>query len=314
MLSRTASKLFWIARYVERADNIARLLEVAQRTSALSPGGASAGNEWHSALIASGCEESYLETHETVTATEVIDFLIRNRTNPSSISTCIETARLNARSVRGGLTRDVWEAINGTWLDAPNYIQAAQGPESLGQVLDWVRERALLFLGAYGSTMMRNDAYHFVRLGTFFERADATARLLDVKYHILLPDFANVGGGLDYHQWSAILRAASALRAYHWIYSDRVRPWKVAELLILRSEMPRSLMASYENINESMQALSNAYGSHAGECHRLAGEIHARLKYGTIEQIFQQGLHEFLTNVVDSNIQLGEETAKYYLF
>jgi len=314
MLSRTANNLFWIARYMERADYVARLLEVAQRTAALSPGGLHAGNEWHSAIIAAGCEAGFFAKHDVVSPAAAMDYLIRDRDNSSSILMSIETARANARAVRGGLTRDAWEAINGTWLEAPHYLQTAKGPESLGRVLDWVRERALLFLGAYGSTMLRNDAYQFLRLGTFLERADNTSRILDVKYHILLPEFSGVGGGLDYHQWSAILRAVSALRSYHWVYSDRVQPWKVAELLILRPEMPRSLRASYDHITEAMSALADSYNGRTGECHRLAGQMHARLKFGRVEAIFQSGLHEFLTDIVDSTIALGNETAKFYLF
>ena len=314
MLSRTANNLFWIARQMERADYVARLLEVAQRTAALAPGGMHAGNEWHSAIIAAGCEAEFFLKHDTVSPSAVMDFLIRDRENPSSILSSIELARANARAVRGGLTRDAWEAINGTWLDAPHYLQAAKAPESLGRILDWVRERSLLFLGAYSATMLRNDAYQFLRLGTFIERADNTSRILDVKYHILLPEFSGVGGGLDYHQWSAILRAVSALRAYHWVYNDRVKPWKVAELLILRPEMPRSLRASFDHITEAMSGLAVAYAGRSGECHRLATEIHRRLKSESVEEIFEFGLHEFLTEIVDSTIMLGKETAKYYLF
>jgi uncharacterized alpha-E superfamily protein len=314
MLSRTANNLFWIARYMERMDYVARLLEVAQRTAALAPGGLHAGNEWHSAIIAAGCEAGFFAKYDTVSPAAAMDFLIRDRDNPSSIFSTIETARSNARAVRGGLTRDAWEAINGTWLEAPQYLQAAKGPESLGRVLDWVVERSLLFLGAYGSTMMRNDAYYFVRLGTFIERADNTARILDVKYHILLPEFSGVGGGIDYHQWSAILRAVSALRAYHWLYSDRVQPWKVAELLIFRPEMPRSLRSSYDQITEALNALAGAYHGRTGECHRLAGATHARLTYGKVDQVFQIGLHEFLTEIIDSTILLGKEIGKFYLF
>ncbi len=195
---------------MERADYVARLLEVAQRTAALAPGGLHAGNEWHSATIAAGCEAEFFAKHDAVTPATVMDFLIRDRENPSSILSSIEVARANARAVRGGLTRDAWEAINGTWLDAPHYFQAAKGPESLGRMLDWVRERSLLFLGAYGSTMLGTTPINSCALAHFIERADNTSRILDVKYHILLPEFSGVGGGLDYHQWSAILRAVSA--------------------------------------------------------------------------------------------------------
>lgn len=313
MLGRTAGSLYWMARYLERMDYVARLLEVAQRMAALTTAGAISGNEWHSALIAAGCEPGFLARHELVTPEAVMDFLVLDAANPSSIWSCIEIGRANARVVRSALTVEAWEAINGSWLERDAVL--TQGPvhERLGQIIDWVKMRAILFRGAYASTMLRNDAYYFTRLGSFIERADNTARILDVKYHVLLPRHETVGGGLDYYQWTAILRAASALRAYHWVYNDRVQPWKVADLLILRPELPRSLAACYQEIVEVLESLAAAYGGRVGECHRLAGEFHARLRFGRIEAIFQTGLHEFLTETVDHTATLGQSITEFYL-
>ncbi|MEZ5666697.1 MAG: alpha-E domain-containing protein [Alphaproteobacteria bacterium] len=313
MLGRTAGNLYWLARYMERMDYVARLLEVAQRMAALTTAGAIRGNEWHSALIAAGCEPSFLERHHEVTPQAVVHYLVRDPANPSSIWSCIEAGRANARSVRAALTVDTWEAINGTWLERDSVLSQDVLPERLGSLIDWVKMRSVLFRGAYASTMLRRDAYHFVRLGSFIERADNTARILDVKYHVLLPKEENVGGGLDYYQWTAILRAASAVRAYHLVFKDRVQPWKVAELLILHSEMPRSLSAAYEEIVGVLDRLGTEYGGHYGECHRLAGEFHARLRFGRIEAIFAAGLHEFLTEVIDHTHELGRLVTEFYL-
>ncbi|MGF1624047.1 MAG: alpha-E domain-containing protein [Alphaproteobacteria bacterium] len=313
MLGRTAGNLYWLARYLERMDYVARLLEVAQRMAALTTSGAIDGNEWHSALIAAGCEPDFLATHDAITPEAVMRFLVLEPANPSSIWSCIETGRINARAVRSALTVEAWEAINGSWLERDSVLKQGPVHERLGQIIDWVKMRSILFRGAYASTMLRNDAYHFTRLGNFIERADNTARILDVKYHVLLPQHENVGGGLDYYQWTAILRAASALRAYHWVFNDRVQPWKVADLLILHAEMPRSLSACYQEIVEVLDKLATAYGGRIGECHRLAGEFHAKLRFGRIEVIFESGLHEFLSETVDHVMELGQQIAVFYL-
>jgi uncharacterized alpha-E superfamily protein len=178
--------------------------------------------------------------------------------------------------------------------------------------LDWVKERSQLFGGAANNTMLRNDAYWFVRLGTFTERADSTARILDMKYNVLLPDYEAIGGTLDYYQWAAILRSVSALRAYHWVYRDRLKPWLIAELLILRPEMPRSLVACLSEIARTLDVLAEAYGVR-GECHRVAGQLHSQLRYGKIEAIFKGGLHEYLTGFIDENALLGREISRQYL-
>lgn len=313
MLSRTASSLFWLARYMERAENVARILTVGDRMASLAHSLGNTGNEWLSTLRAAGCEDGFFAQHGEANGTEVIHYMVADANNPSSIFSCLETARRNARAVRTALTADMWEALNQTWMRLRDLDQSAVVAEALPDFLDWVKERSLLFNGAYANTMLRNDAFSFTRLGTFIERADSTARILDVKYHVLLPRGEGVGGALDYYQWQAILRSVSALRSYHWVYQERLKPWLVAELLILRHEMPRSLRAAMEQVVLHLDLLAGAYGGKRGECHRLAGEMHARLRYGRTEDIFQSGLHEFLVAFIGHIAQLGSEISDLYL-
>jgi len=313
MLSRSAESLYWLARYLERAENVARIVTVGHRMSSMARSVGSSGNEWLSTLIATGCEPGFFEKYSEATQASVVDYLVRDLDNPSSILSSIETARRNARAVRTAFTSDMWDALNETWLGARNANSAITSPERTLEFLDWVRERSQLFNGAYASTMLRNDAFYFTRLGTFIERADNTARILDVKYYVLLPKHEGVGGALDYYQWQAILRSVSALRAYHWVYHDRLKPWLIAELLMLRPEMPRSLMSCHDQIVSHLNLLAEAYGGKRGECHRIAGAMHARLRYGRIQDIFQSGLHEFLTDFIDRSIVLGNEINRLYL-
>jgi uncharacterized alpha-E superfamily protein len=264
-------------------------------------------------LIASGCEAGYRAKYAEVTPAGVVDYLVRDPENPSSLISCIETARRNARAVRTALTVDMWNALNETWLRMREKLVSGFTLDQVSEVLEWVKQRSQLFNGAYANTMLRNDAYYFTRLGTFVERADNTARLLDVKYHVLLPRSEGVGGALDYYQWQAILRSVSGLRSYHWVYHDRLKPWLIAELLILRPEMPRSLVSCYDEIVRTLDLLAEAYGGKRGECHRLTGEVYARLRYGRIQDVFQLGLHEFLTEFINRTLILGDEIASLYL-
>jgi uncharacterized alpha-E superfamily protein len=313
VLSRTADSLFWLARYVERAENVARILLVGHRMASLAHSLGNPGNEWHSTVIAAGSEPGYLAKHGRVEQDAVLDYLVRDIDNPSSIRSCLETARRNARAVRTALTVDVWESINETWLSLRTLGQDSVSPDRLLPFLEWVKQRSLLFDGACANTMLRNDAFYFTRLGTYLERADNTARILDVKYHVLLPRQEEVGGTLDHAQWQAILRAVSALRSYHWIYRERLKPWLIAELLILRPEMPRSLLACFIQVTRQLDLLAEYYGGRRGECHRRAGELHARLRFGRIDAIFQADLHGFLTDFVDQTEQLGRDISAFYL-
>jgi uncharacterized alpha-E superfamily protein len=311
MLSRSASNLFWLSRYVERMDYLARLLDVAQRMSVLTT--SSSVEEWRSALIAAGCEESYFALHDTAQEAAVVHYLTRDASNPSSIMSCLMQARNNARAVRSALSIDVWEAINGAYLDARQFTEATYASDNFPVFVDWVKRQALLFNGAYTNTMLRTDSFYFLRLGTFLERADNTARILDVKYHILLPSFEKVGGSIDYYQWAAILRSVSARRSYHVLYKGRVVPWQVAEMLILRPEMPRSLRACYEQVMQNLDILASRYGGRSGAPHRITGETLARLRYSSIEDIFQTGLHEFLTETIERTLVIGADIDSFYL-
>src|SRR5215212_4655925 len=233
MLSRTADNLYWLARYVERAEYLARILEATQRLTAMPLAYVGETNEWESALATAGCSSAFFAAHEEANEETVTDFLAFSTSNPSSIRNCFEVARSNARSVRTALTMEMWDAINTTWLELQKLGSGPASREQFAYFLRWVQESSLRFDGSAYRTMLRNDAYWFSRLGVFMERADNTARILDVKYHLLLPPQEHVGGPLDYFQWAAILRSVSALTAYHWVYRESVKPWLIADLIIL---------------------------------------------------------------------------------
>lgn len=315
MLSRTADNLYWLARYVERADYLARVVEVTRRMASLPrPDGQM--TEWKSALISSGAHESFHALELEPTDDAIVEFLTYDERNPSSIRNCLEMARTNARAVRTALTTEAWDAVNAGWLDLRKFDERHHDgpldPETLTQFLDHVKRVALMFEGSAYRTMLRKDTYFFSRLGLNIERADNTARILDVKYHVLLPQDERVGGSLDYYQWTSVLRAVSAVTAYHWVYRESVKPWLVADLLILRPELPRSLIGCYETIATFLDQLGKAYGRQ-GLAQRQARQLHTRLQQARIEQIFQGGLHEFITEFIDENNRIGARIAEQYL-
>jgi uncharacterized alpha-E superfamily protein len=311
MLSRTADSLYWLGRYIERAGNNARGLQVALRMASLTGANGQRANAWRALLIASGCEPGFRATGAEPTQDAVVRYLAADPANPSSILSGIEAARRNARAVRTALTVDMWEAVNETWSEARRLTAASFAPDNLPAFLDWVKSRTILFNGAYADTMLRDEAWRFVRLGTTLERADNTARVLDVHHHALAD--AEEDGAVAYLQWQAILRSVSALRAYHHVFHARLEPRRIAELLILRPELPRSMVACYARIEETLDGLAASHGGRRGECHRLAGETHARLRFGRIEDIMAGGLHAFLTATIDRNIELGRQIQDFYL-
>lgn len=310
MLSRTADHLYWMARYIERAENMARVLDVTYSMSLVPNAAQSEAALWLPALEISGNVENYESDYEAANAADVIHYLALDIDNPSSIYNALRNARENARAVRVAMTSETWENINALWLEFDQFRGANLSEGGLREFCDWVKARSHLFRGVCFGTMLRDDAFSFVRLGTFIERADNTARLLDVKYHLLLPDEEEVGGAVDYYEWSAVLRSVSAFQAYQKIFSDTIVPWRVAELLVLRRDMPRSLHACLDEITPILEQLS---GSRQTECRRLAGELHAKLRFGKMQDIFQRGLHEFLSDFVDSNNLLGAEIQRAFL-
>jgi uncharacterized alpha-E superfamily protein len=312
MLSRTADNLYWLSRYVERAEYLARILEATQRLTDLPLAYVGESNEWESAVATAGCGHAFYSNYKEANADNVTDFLAFSTANTSSIRSCFEHARNNARAVRTALTVEMWDAINGTWLELQRYGNGPSSREDFARFLRWVQESSLRFDGSAYRTMLRNDAYWFSRLGVYVERADNTARILDVKYHLLLPDTERVGGPLDYFQWAAILRSVSALTAYHWVYRDSIKPWLIGDLLILKEEMPRSLASCYEAIVRNLDSLSGAYGKQ-GPAQRHARGIRTLLQNSRMDGIFQRGLHEFIGEFITENNKLGAAIADQYL-
>ncbi len=303
-----------MSRYMERAESMARLLEVGHRIS-LMPGAIEGHrDEWRSTLLSAACEVSYDEKHKDIVAAKVIDFLIFDETNPSSIKSVIRTARNNGRAVRTALTRDVWESMNATWNELVAVKSSDLTADRLPVFLEWVKQRSMSFRGAVLGTMLRNENYYFSQLGNFVERADNTARILDVKYFILLPKPSDVGSEVDMQQWAQILRSVSAHRAYRWFYRDsHYRPWLVAEFLMLREEMPRSLVFSYQWINTALEGLAQIHGKRY-DCHDLAAQTLAKLRAAKMENIFQSGLHEYIRDFVIANTNVSAAIAQTYNF
>jgi uncharacterized alpha-E superfamily protein len=313
MLSRTAENLFWLARYVERAEYLARTIDATLRATALPEAYVGKTNEWESALLTAGIGASFYQLHPEANERSVVDYLAFSPENPSSIRNCIENARLNSRSVRTALTSEMWDTINGAWIDLQQVWQGGvRSREDLTKFLRFVQETSLRFDGSAYRTMLRNDAYWFSRLGLHLERADNTARILDVKYHMLLPEEEHVGGPLDYYQWTSILRSVSALTAYHWVYRETLRPWLIADLLILNETLPRSLSSCYGNLVRNLDQIGVAY-SRQGPAQRHARGIRNRFEHSHIDDIFQHGLHEFIEEFISDNNRLGEIIAKQYL-
>ena len=304
MLSRTASNLYWMARYVERMENTARILDVTYRMSLVPKDARLADQEWYAPLNITGTLYPFSGRFNEVNAHGVLHFMTLDPDNPSSIVSCARAARENARAVRGRITSEMWEVINATWLEIQKVPDAELSSDRLLALFEWVKERSHLFRGVTVGTMLRDEAFQFNRLGTFMERADNTTRILDVKYHVLLPSLQDVGGAVDYYQWAAVLRSVSSFESYRKVYRDVITPVRVAELLILREDMPRSL---HHCMRESYDILRVISAGHPNEATRLAGEMHAGLQFGRVDAIFSAGLHEYLTEFLRRNALLGDE-------
>ena len=320
MLSRTADHLFWMARYMERAENTARLLDAHYQTSLLPERNARAG--WQAVLGVSELTPAFQQRYGDIEGPTVLRFMVRDTLNPSSIAACLASARENARAVRSALTTELWETINQTWLSFTSMVNEGDLERDPSSLLEWVKYRSHLSRGVTLGTMLQDEALNFIRLGTFLERADNTARLLDVKFHqsgshlspappppsrhtqVQQPALATAED-LDFYHWSALLRSLSAFEIYRKVYSSVILPEKVAELLILRHDMPRSLAACTQEMAHNLSLLSNAQSD---ETLRQLGRLHSELKYGRIDEILGEGLHPYLTrflhlvNVVGARI------------
>jgi uncharacterized alpha-E superfamily protein len=314
MLSRTADHLFWMARYTERAENTSRMLDVNYQTSLLPQSAAVAQAGWEGVVSISELDQSYKTWHTAVNAQDVMNFMVRNEENSSSIVSCIKQARENARAVRGTLTTEVWETINQTWLELLQKLRAGDFERDPGKFFEWVKYRSHLSRGVTVGTMLMDEALHFIRLGTFLERADNTARLLDVKFHALQSDFYGAASEkdqeLDFYHWSAILRSVSAFEIYRKVYRNVITPERVAELLMLRPDMPRSLHASMNAVVENLSLVANLQSQ---DTQRAAGKLRADLQFGRIDEILATGLHAYLTQFLDRINTLGAQISKDFL-
>ncbi|WP_371224628.1 alpha-E domain-containing protein [Roseovarius sp. 2305UL8-3] len=311
MLGKTAGGLYWMFRGLERAENTARLIEAGFRmalTRSSDP-----ASEWKSVIVTSAAQMAYEAKHDSYDSTRVTDFLLRDLDNPSSVLSVIKTARDNARMVRTALTSEVWSAVNETWMLLDDILKEPVPETDLPEVLGIIRQQSALVRGALHGTMLRNDIYDFCRLGTFVERADSTARIIDVKYHALLPSPSFVGSRMDNVQWETILRSVSAHRSFRWAMEGEYNAANIASFLILDRRMPRSLAFCASALVGNLGFLADDYGAES-ESLEMARDFHARLKDRDINSIFDEGLHEFLSTAIASTAELGLQIEKDYRF
>jgi uncharacterized alpha-E superfamily protein len=308
MLSRTADHLFWMSRYIERAESLARLLDVTWQMSLVPQSLEAANQNWAAVLALNSLESEFASRYATVNAENVLRFMVSDTANQGSIHSCLRLARENAHAVRGTITSEMWETMNATWLEAREKSFEQILNAGVGEFFEWVKMRSSLSRGTTFGTLLQDEAYHFIRLGTLLERADNTARILDVKYHVLRPHGDE--GATDFYQWGALLRSVSAFEVYRKAYRDVITPERVAELLIMRMDMPRSLHFCMNGVVKNLDLIANRQSS---ETQRQAGLLHAQLHYGRVEDILEQGLHQWLTDFMDRIYMLGDGISKDFL-
>ncbi|VWX57799.1 alpha-E domain-containing protein [Sphingorhabdus sp. 109] len=304
MLGKTAASLFWMSRYLERVENSARFIEAGFRIALTRS--ASASDEWSSVLKSSGVLQAYRRKHVDFDSVNVIDFLLRDRDNTNSVMALTKKARDSARTARTALTREVWEATNESWITLNAAMAKPVREQDLPETLGLIRNQSALVRGATLGTMLRNDGFNFLRLGSFLERADSTARILDVKYYLLLPSVALIGSSVDNVQWETILRSVSAHRSFRWLNGPDISAQAVADYLILHRQMPRSLTFCYAKISDNLNYIDDNYGikSRSGE---LAHEICTDILRRPIEAIFDYGLHEYIADFIRANNGLAAQ-------
>ncbi|PUB11578.1 alpha-E domain-containing protein [Yoonia sediminilitoris] len=311
MLGKTAGGLYWMFRNLERSENTARLLEAGFRialTRSSDP-----ASEWKSVVTTASVSNAFAAKHDSYTAETVVDFLLRDKSNPSSVLSVIESARTNARMVRTDLTTEVWTAVNDNWMALSDAFKRPIRLTELPKVLGLVRQQSALVRGALHGTMLRNDAYDFAQIGTAIERADNTARILDVKYYTLLPSASFVGSPLDNVQWETILRSVSAHRAFRWLNDDDMTSANIAEFLILDARFPRSLAFCAKSALENLDYLAKDYGARS-PCHDMAQALRQKQRDRDIASIFDYGLHEYISDFIKENNALGLQIELDYRF
>lgn len=311
MLGKTAGGLFWMFRYLERSENTARLVDAGLRMALTRSDHAE--EEWASIIDAACARQAFLSGGGRFDAQNVTNFLLRDPSNPSSVISTTEAARNNARLVRTALTREVWEAVNETWIVLKELLARPVRETELPEVLGIIRKQSALVRGAKVGSMLRNDIYNFARIGTFAERADNIARILDVKYYVLLPSVTLVGSALDNVQWETILRSAAAERSFRWLYGGEVRASMIADFLILDRRMPRSLLYCIRKIAGNLGHLCADYNIRTPSMD-LALSLRDQLEDCNIDMIMDDGLHEFLAGFIRSNNALAQQVERDFRF
>ncbi|HLN47868.1 MAG TPA: alpha-E domain-containing protein [Steroidobacteraceae bacterium] len=309
MLSRTADHLYWMSRYIERAESLARLVDAHYRMSLLPHSVDALAQSLSSTMTALHMEQAYLERHDSIEPRAVFEFVSLDRDYGGSIVSCLRSARENARAVRGSLTSELWETLNATWLEVRSLRTRNTSRADIGEFVEWVKERSHLTRGVTVGTMLRDEAFHFTRIGTFLERADSTARILAAHQGDLKPG-ADAAAVPDPYEWSVLLRALSAFEVYRRVYRDVITPFRVAQLLILRDDMPRSLLRCCKEVYENLKSVSN---DQSEETERRAGEMHAMLHFTRMEVIIADGLPGFLQQFLARLRDLGERIASDFL-
>ncbi len=312
MLSRTADNLYWLARYMERAETAARLLEVGARIALLPNAGHGYRTEWDAILRASGTADAFAKKYGDAVQRNIESHLFFDHDNPASVATCITRARENGRIVRTALSMQVWDALNTAFQELRKLERAPRSEQSLFVLTEWTMRHTAMVRGAIEATLLRNDGHDFLNLGYNLERADSTARLLDVKYYVLLPRVEFVGSGLDNYQWTTLLRAMGAHRAFHWAYGGEVTAAKIAHFLILNSQCPRALVTCAEGLNQHLDRLSRRY-HRSGPAQAQARAMLGGLAEMQVDAIFDEGLHEFLTRFIGEVSDLGQTIHDAYL-
>ena len=311
MLSRTADNLYWVARYMERAETAARLLEVGARIS-LIPSVQGYRSEWDSLLKSAGSAVAFEKKYGDPVQCNIESFLFFDRDNASSVASCITAARENGRIVRTALTTQVWDALNTAFQELREIEARPRAELELSTLTDWTMRHAAMVRGAIDATLLRNDGYNFLNLGYYLERGDATARLMDVKYYVLLPRLEFVGSGYDNYQWTTLLRALSSHRAFHWAYGGEVTAGKIAHFLILNPQCPRALITCVAGITNHLDRISKLYGRESA-VQTQAAQLMAGLDQQSVDKIFDEGLHEFLTRFIKESAPLAALVHDTYL-
>nr|WP_298929343.1 alpha-E domain-containing protein [uncultured Erythrobacter sp.] len=312
MLGRTANGLFWMFRYLERAENTARLLEAGLRM-ALTRDVQTAQEEWRSVITTSGQRALYESTHDSYDGQSAWNFILRDKANPANVREMFGAVRTNARLARTNISSDVWEAVNTSWMELDQMLSRPVSQGAVGDVVSTIRRAGTQVHGAFEGSMLRNEAYHFARVGTFIERAESTARILDMKYFLLLPSLSYVGSSLDSGQWDQVLRSVAGARAYTWLNAGQIDARGIVEFLVLDDRFPRSLAFCRSEQRANLAALARMHGAE-GTCNELMRDADMHITDLTVEEIFEQGLHEFLIDFMARNAAISGAIAEDYRF